>query len=172
MKNSEPQMFPLTPFTSSSSSTFPSLFISSSFAHLLRPSSPPPPLPPPRLFRPSYALCESVSCWAQTPAPHFLPRCLKSHRSGIRVHTALCVSYSMWVNALLHVNIHTLLSRTAAGVCVCVLVSRQYVCHCLLLGCPLTQLCTVAVLPRRVLCVFTQLHLHAFIIPDAGSHPA
>lgn len=26
--------------------------------------------------------------------------------------------------------------------------------------------------PRRVLPVFAELHLHAFIIPDADSHPA
>lgn len=34
------------------------------------------------LFRSSSGLCEFVSRWAQTPAPHFLPHSLSSGRSG------------------------------------------------------------------------------------------
>lgn len=51
---------------------------------------------------------------------------------------------------------------------------RQHMCHCLTMSARLSALTTLQVNMwlRRVLCVFTELHLHAFTIPDAGSHPA
>ena len=63
-------------------------------------------------------------------------------------------------------------------VCACGQVSKQRqntVCVTLLPclpGCLLTQQFKVNMWPRRVLCVFTELHLHVLIIPDASSHPA
>lgn len=153
---SRPSLLHLSLFLSSSSS---------SFTHLFLLSSPPPP--PSHLFRPSSALCESVSCWAQTPAPHFLPWSPKLHRSG--KHTKLYI-FCTYGSLCLCINIHTALRDSSWGVCYQTrLVSRDRICVTVLpclLGCRLSL---------RSICVqgvFTELHLHAFIIPDASSHPA
>lgn len=119
--------FPLTPFTP------PSLLL----LLLIILHCPPPHLL--SLFRPSSALCESISRWAQTPAPHFLPCSLKSHRSGTHsyIYCALCIFCNMWANALIHINIHTTL-RDKQLLCICALVlsghvtqRRKHMCHCL-----------------------------------------
>lgn len=79
------------------------------------------------LFRPSSALCESISRRAQTPAPHFLPCGTKSSRSSKD-------SYILYLAYLpQHAGQHATCSCPLRA-CICffwfiLLQQRNYICH-------------------------------------------
>lgn len=83
------------------------------------------------LFRPSSALCESISRRAQTPAPHFLPCGTKSSRSGKD-------SYILYLTYIpQHVGQHSFrdMQLSCAHMYlffrVILLQQSNYICHCL-----------------------------------------
>lgn len=120
------------------------------------------------LFRSSSALCEFVSRWAQTPAPHFLPAAW-AHSGVAGIHCTLCMS-----NTLIFINIRTPHAQGQADLCVCWFIlsglserwqnvspSRQH----------LTEELKINMWPRRVLCILTAFICIYYSGCWHGSHP-
>lgn len=118
---------------------------------------------PPFSSAPPLGLCEFVSCWAQTPAPRFLPHSPSSGRSGTHSGHVMYIIRS-------HIHKFSHSSQEQADllrVLVCFIRPSQRAltepcCQHLL-----TDQLKINMWQRRVCCA-PSLHLCAFIIPDAG----